>query len=466
VEEDVLPWSRPARAAGGICTGETAMRIIGLRLFNFRCFRELAITFHERMTVLVAPNAGGKSTVLDAVACLLSGYVREFDGSQWQEAAGEDIRVVKKEDGTRAPVSPSSLEGYMAIDGRSQAWYRVLKGGARRTPSGDYARGLLDVLHSEQPSAAVTLPVIAYYGAKRTVPSEQFRTGLDLGSAALMREQGYDGCLTGNANANVFRTWYGQAAIAELSVQQKLGKEPVGPSNRRLAERARAVKEAVNAVLAGASAKSPRYWLDLFLWMDSQVGVLDTEQNVELGLNQLSDGVQCMLSLAGDLAARCAVLNSHFGPDAPAKSPGMVLIDEVDMHLHPAWQQRVLGDLQRAFPRIQFIVTTHSPQVLTTVPREQVRVLTRDGTAAMPDDGTFGAESSRVLGEVVAVHSRPPDAQPVRDLQKYLSLVEDGKAGTREALRLREALEDSLGKHDPDLHMADVRASQLTVLGR
>ncbi len=163
----------------------------------------------------------------------------------------------------------------------------------------------------------------------------------------------------------------------------------------KLAERARAVKETVNLILGGVSER-PRYWLDLFLSM-KQVGVLDSQQGVELGLHQLSDGVQCMLSLSGDLAARCAVLNPQYGPDAPARTPGIVLIDEIDLHLHPAWQQRVLGDLQRAFPMVQFIVTTHSPQVLTTVRREHIRFLTTDGTVTIPEDGTYGAKSSRVL---------------------------------------------------------------------
>jgi len=137
-----------------------------------------------------------------------------------------------------------------------------------------------------------------------------------------------------------------------------------------------------------------------------------------------------------------------------------------ELHLHPAWQQRVLGDLQRAFPEIQFIVTTHSPQVLTTVRREHIRLLAADGTATIPSDGTYGAESSRVLEEVFGVHSRPQEAQPVADLRAYLAMVEEGKAKTPKALAMRNALEDALGKHDPDLHLADIRASQLEVLGR
>ncbi len=77
-----------------------------------------------------------------------------------------------------------------------------------------------------------------------------------------------------------------------------------------------------------------------------------------------------MLALVGDIAYRCYKLNAHLGEEAPQRTHGIVMIDEVDMHLHPSWQQTVLTDLCSAFPKLQFIVTTHSPQVLSTVRRK------------------------------------------------------------------------------------------------
>jgi predicted ATP-binding protein involved in virulence len=447
------------------------MKIKRLKLSNFRCFKALDTTFHERMTVFVAPNGGGKSTILDSLAYILSAFVGQFDKDQWKSSKNDDVRIVRKEDGTRALVFPSTLQSEIEVEGKAVSWGRSLMGTEQQSPdcalAAEYGKHLLSVLRSEQPNEAVTLPVIVYYGSTRTMPPEEFKVGLELGSAALMREQGYRNCLNGSANVNLFRTWYGQAAIAELSVQQKISKkEPVPPSEVKLAERARAVKEIVNKVLDGATGKR-RYWLDLFLSM-KQVGVLDDYQNVELGLHQLSDGVQCMISLVGDLAARCAVLNPHFGCDAPMKTPGVVLIDEVDLHLHPAWQQRVLTDLLKAFPRVQFIVTTHSPQVLSTVHKENVRILTSAGTSLFLDDdtGTYGAESSRMLEEVFSVHSRPQAVETVAQLRQLLSMVENGQAKTVEAQNLRRTLEQALGKHDPDLLMADIRASQLEMIAR
>ena len=438
-------------------------------LRNFRCFERLEVDLHERLTVIVAPNGGGKSTILDAVAQVLSVFVGRFGDKMWQAVRNDDTRVVRKEDGTRTMVMPSTIAVTLDVDGQPQEWGRCLTGiDGQHVPqlelAMEYGDKLLDVLRSEQPSTAVTLPVVAYYGSKRTVAMEKYTVSFGEGNAALMREQGYANCLTGNANVNIFRTWYGKAAFAESKVQHMLGQQPVAPADKQLALRSRAVKETVNQVLSGSS-KDWRYWLDYFPALD-MVGVLDTEQKVELGLQQLSDGVQCMISLAGDLAARCAVLNPQFGADAPKQTPGIVMIDEIDLHLHPSWQQRVLPDLMRAFPNTQFIVTTHSPQVLSTVRKEHIRILTASGTVISPEDGTYGAESSRILEEVFCVHSRPQGIDTVKDLRAYLALVEAGKAKAPEAVSLREQLNLSLGKHDPDLLTADIRASQLEVLGR
>lgn len=88
------------------------------------------------------------------------------------------------------------------------------------------------------------------------------------------------------------------------------------------------------------------------------------------------------------------------------------MIDEVDMHLHPEWQQLILGAMTEAFPLIQFMVTTHSPQVLSTVKRENIRILAQDAdglwSADMPDEETKGVESSTAMNDVMGVNQVPP----------------------------------------------------------
>ena len=124
----------------------------------------------------------------------------------------------------------------------------------------------------------------------------------------------------------------------------------------------------------------------------------------KLSLDQLSGGYRIVLALAADLARRMVQGNPHL--DDPLKSEAIVLIDEVELHLHPGWQQRILGDLQRTFPNAQFIVSTHSPQVLTTVEPQRIVELAREGdriVAGAPAGATYGAEAGDVLSVVMGV---------------------------------------------------------------
>ena len=144
----------------------------------------------------------------------------------------------------------------------------------------------------------------------------------------------------------------------------------------------------------------------------------------------------------------------------------IVLIDEVELHLHPAWQQRVLADLRRTFPNTQFIVSTHSPQVLTSVPPRQIVELSReDGTivAGGTSAATYGAEAGDVLSTVMGVRGRPADNAFVQILDRYMRLVGDDEGDSEQAMTLRAELE-AMSPDDPALDTADVEIRRRKIL--
>ena len=154
-----------------------------------------------------------------------------------------------------------------------------------------------------------------------------------------------------------------------------------------------------------------------------------------------------------DIAYRCLLLNPALGERAAQETSGIVLIDEVDMHLHPAWQQTILADLKKAFPKIQFIVTTHSPQVLSSIEPHNIRLL--DNGRCIPYEGsTYGAESSRILEEVFGISLRA-DTAAKTDLDAYLKLIQNGDYGSPKARELRAQLDKWL-YGDPILDSADM----------
>ena len=157
----------------------------------------------------------------------------------------------------------------------------------------------------------------------------------------------------------------------------------------------------------------------------------------------LSDGIRIMIGLVGDIAHRCTRLNHHLGAQAALLTPGVILIDEVDMHLHPEWQQLVLKGLTDAFPLIQFIITTHSPQVLSTAKRENIRILERDAeglwTADPPLEETKGIESSSAMNDVMGVNQVPPVPE-AGWRNDYTALIETGMHDSPEGKELRDKL--------------------------
>lgn len=173
-----------------------------------------------------------------------------------------------------------------------------------------------------------------------------------------------------------------------------------------------------------------------------------------LKVDQLSDGIKNMLAMVADIAYRCSHLNSHFGKDAAKLSKGIVLIDEVDMHLHPKWQQTVIEGLTRAFPNIQFIVTTHSPQVLSTVAKESIRIIS-EGKVVQPAINTRGEESKIILEDLMHVPSRPKDAMSEK-LKTYLERINRGDINSEAIQVQRKELEAHYGPNHSQLRLANM----------
>lgn len=122
-------------------------------------------------------------------------------------------------------------------------------------------------------------------------------------------------------------------------------------------------------------------------------------------VRMLSDGEKGMISLVADIAYRMALLNPNL-LDRVLETPGVVLIDEIDLHLHPSWQKKVVGSLMSIFPNIQFIVTTHSPSILLNVPRENIWILNQN-EIFQPQDMTYGRTVEEILREVMDTDVRP-----------------------------------------------------------
>ena len=159
----------------------------------------------------------------------------------------------------------------------------------------------------------------------------------------------------------------------------------------------------------------------------------------------LSAGQRIMLTLIGDLAKRAITLNPHMGRDVLERIVGLVTIDELDLHLHPRWQRRVIQDLKRTFPSIQFVATTHSPQLIGEALPEEIRVLENWDVSNPPH--SFGVDSSRILQEVMHVSPRNVETQKLLSELAEKIDTEDLDAAKQIVLQIAA----KLGENDPEV---------------
>ncbi|MFM8443181.1 MAG: AAA family ATPase [Methylococcus sp.] len=439
---------------------EKNLNIKKLALHDYRCFANIEISFHKQLTVLVAANGEGKTSILDAVAVALGPFIGSFDEGIGKHFLPKDIRLLRvRETATNEmEYAPQGvrLEATGNIPGSvleeldiAPTWERSLAGpGKKTTIKGTkeligYAKRLQRAVRT--PGEKVTLPLLAYYGTGRLWQHKKLTLGK---LPRKSRTIGYSDCLDPASSYKSFVAWFRYWSTNSLKAQIDAYKSGQSNIPTEFDQFIRSVSGAVDVCL------EPVGWKNITYSLGREELVAHHEIHGELSVDILSDGIRNMIGMVADIAFRATKLNPDFGPCAASMTPGIVLIDEVDMHLHPAWQQVVVQSLTKAFPKLQFIVTTHSPQVLTTVPRENIRVieLTESGyQARMPDFSPLAHESGDALAKVMRTHREPP--LPIQEqIRQFEQLVRAGLEASDEAKELGTILSDEGYQiHDSDL---------------
>jgi predicted ATP-binding protein involved in virulence len=458
---------------------DLGMRLDSITLKNFRCFESLTVDLHPNLTVLIAKNGAGKTTILDALRIAVWPYVKGFDlGSQTGKSATiqiDDVRLQIMKHGNMEPQLPSIVQAsgswplYWGQVRTWQQWRESIKK-ATNTKSDSLAVDLLfrhaKTLQKKVRNAeplGVDLPIICYLGTGRLWYEGRYTsnaTDVTLDQSEYSRLSGYLNCLTQSSSFKQFKDWYGW--ISRSHFEERIlaidKKQDFEPESSLFAAAIHVVQQSINALVTEQTG-----WHDIsYSAQYNQQLVLKHAEHGVLPLEFLSDGLRNMVAMVADIAFRCIKLNPHFGRDAATRTSGIVMIDEVDMFLHPQWQQTVIGSLRTAFPKIQFIVTTHSPQVLSTVSSECIRVLheitNEDGERRMiattPTEQTRGSASHEVLASVMGTHARP-DLKETQQLTKYKALIQQDLHRSEDGLVLLQQLNEHFGSTHPLMKECD-----------
>jgi predicted ATP-binding protein involved in virulence len=410
------------------------MRIDRLKIQNFNGFESCEIEFNPHFNLLVGDNASGKTTVLDALAILLDSWILGIKGNE--KGGGIDPHMVRvivhayQDSYSFERKFPARLEASGKVMGDSVNWARERKGekgGTKCIEARTVYSAAREAYRKVHEKEEVTLPMICSYGTERLWFESRHRKNnrsKEGTNGQPSRFDGYEDCNEFEIQETALLDWIRAQALDGI----QLGKKTIAFLS---------IERAVIECVEGARSLyySERY-------KDAIVGM--KVQGPQFFKN-LSDGQRIMLTLVGDLVRRATTLNPHLGDEVLEKTPGVVLIDELDLHLHPIWQRRVIHDLKRTFPSIQFIATTHSPQLIGEALPSEICILA-DGKAYRTDR-SFGLDSSRVLEEIQGASRRSPLAESLIH-EIALAIDNEDFAGAR---NLVHQLEEMVGSDDAEV---------------
>lgn len=443
------------------------MRIDSIRVKNFRGFVEERFTFGRlgeasgSFHVFIGDNATGKTAILEALTVAAGSWFLGVRGHGGRNITERDIRVRLIKHGDRENFEdqyPVEVEATGIVQGHSLSWTREItnKDGKTRWVKAKRVKELAEeAVLKMQNDETVLLPLVCYFSTQRLwkEPKDMFdyyRKGgeslegstpmqameeinepLDLGDWFKSRLAGYNFSLDPRSSSKELVRWL---RMEEMRALQR----------REESQAYRIVRAAITATLEHC----------IGIRYDVSLGLLALfEGHGELPFHLLSDGQRNTLALVGDLAYKAAHMNPHLGDETLQKVNGVVLIDEIDLHLHPNWQRHIVNSLRNVFPAVQFIATTHSPFIVQTLREGELISLDKE-TVPKTENLSIAAIAKGLMGveeiseKVMGVSE--PDASPrYHEMKKvatdYLLLLQEAQESPAEKLqRYKEMLASKL----------------------
>ncbi|NIM14206.1 MAG: AAA family ATPase [Candidatus Aminicenantes bacterium] len=433
------------------------MRLKELYIKNFRGFKELEIKFPgSNLLVFVGINGAGKSSILDCIAMFLSQFVGELCRKSSREnefpITENDINIDAEETSNKVTIT---IEEFL-IDNTSENDFSWIieknrspgkhKSKRRKPTLSDYTDQIYDKLN-KQPG--LNLPALAYYQNQKIILENHSKSKQK--KYEFNQFYAYENAFKkGIHDFDDFITWF---RLEEDWENEKKIEKGLDFVNKNLEVVRKALQTFLDKIPSAdlshlrvvRSKNNKVFRFDI----SHESSLVIEKTGKSLKIEQLSDGEKMLLLVVSDLARRLAIANP--GLDDVLQGKGIVLIDEIDLHLHPQWQREVVPALRRTFPNCQFLVTTHSPQVLSNVEKENIFIL-ENYNIVEETPFTFGKDSNSILYELMNVGERP--ALVKEELDNLYRLIDAEKI--EEARTELKRLAEVLGENDKDIIRANM----------
>lgn len=354
------------------------MELRSIKLLNFGHFEEVSVDFVPEFNLLVGNNSSGKTTILNGLAVAIGSILTLMPEQESRQIRPKDVRTVlenTKSEKFENSVYPVIVKATARFDNRKNVtWSRTLTGPRRRTTSGqlkELSKVFQDVDYH------TNLPLVAFYGSGRL-----WREPYELGRVERhTRYDGYYRAIDPRVNSSQFINWMKKQAYADIQDGQSSAYHNVCKTIAKCF-----VEEDVRV-----HYNIRREQLEV------------SSKNISVAFGHLSDGQRSVVSMIGDLAVRAVTLNPNLDENASQNTKGVVLIDEIDLHLHPKWQRVFVNVLRDAFPRIQFIATTHSPFIIQGM--KGGRVINLDKPGHVETEETFDRSIEEIVQHIQGIEN-------------------------------------------------------------
>lgn len=376
------------------------MKISKIHMENFRGISDLELDLNEKSTILFGINGVGKSTILRGIDLLYANIITRLlkSNKRLAELTIDDIQYGKAKATVLAVFSFTSgkdVEYFRSIDFTGKKHSITLNEIVE-----NFREQYITENHVDEAGNLIVvedtknMPVFVNYGVNRLVIDVPVKVPQQ---ASFQKLSAFDKAIESKIDFSSLFEWFRWKE--DLENQEKVIRQHIEYEDRDL----RAVRNAMSAMFDD--------FRNIRIERQTHTMLLEKD-GVSLNLNQLSDGEKCTIALFGDLARRLAIANPALAN--PLEGEGVVLIDEIELHMHTQWQRKILRVLRQTFPNIQFIITTHSPQVLGEVDNN-FKIYTmkkQDGEVTAQECETlYGWDSNAILEEMLDTESATLDVK-------------------------------------------------------
>lgn len=403
---------------------------------NFKAITNMELEFSPGVNLLIGDNGVGKSSMLEAIVVAMSGMFKGISGVSTKGIMQNDIRFRLNEKGDASTEInygiPVEVTAYINIDSEEFCLkkYRESEDGSSRTKMQD--SGIGKIMQKKVNSSDEILPLLCFQSDARVWQMRRGDFGKELKRKMNDRRCGYIGCLDYSLDIKGIQEWCLKMELAAFNKKMKIKEY-----------------EAFKNIISLFMQKINELDEKPEIYYSSQFDELVYHDgNITMPITMLSAGYQSLLWMVMNLAYRWAILNPNI-TDKVEAAKGIVLIDEIDMHLHPKWQWHIVKALEETFPNIQFILTTHSPIVISSCKNEHLILIT-DNQEIIYQENAYGYSVQDVLNFRQGMVERPQEIKLLSD-SFYAAMENEQYENAEEILK---KMENILGKNHADIRAA------------